>query len=228
MTMTANNGALMHLLSPEEQQMVQRLCPSRRVRKGATLFHSQDLATDLYIVIEGKVKVTVSTPDGSERILRVLGPGDFFGEAFLGGYEYYSSDAVALTDQVIVAPVCLDKLLELTNKIPGISLALARILARRVSELELQLEQTTAPVSARVGGAFLSFAERFGEPNGKFTHLKLDLTHEELAAFVGSTRVTVTNAMGELRDMRLVEGTRGQYEINIPALRNYVEEQSLG
>ena len=126
--------------------------------------------------------------------------------------------------------MCLDKLLELTAKVPNVGIALARVLAARVGELEAQLESTTASVTARVGGALLAFARRFGEAveaDGR-TRLKLDLTHEELAAFVGSTRVTVTNALGELRDLGLVTGTRGQYEVDAAALERYVEDQGLG
>ena len=104
--------------------------------------------------------------------------------------------------------------------------ALAKVLAHRVQELETQLEATTAPVSARVGGAILAFGKRFGEHSNGKIQLKLDLTHEELAAFVGSTRVTVTNALGELRDLGLVEGTRGLYEIDEAALEEFIETQN--
>ena len=57
-------------------------------------------------------------------------------------------------------------------------------------------------------------------------HFKIRLTHEELAAFVGSTRVTVTNALGELRDLGLIEGTRGLYEIQEVQLENFIEAQN--
>lgn len=227
MPVIATNQQLLQYLKPEERTMLERICPPRKFKKGQAIYRYQDRADDLYIVLDGKVKITVPTADGGERILSVLGPGDFFGESFLSGLERHTSDAVALTDPVVASPVCLDKVLELSQKAPNIPLALARVLANRVRELETQLEATTAPVTARVGGALLAFAERFGEPDTGRTNLKLDLTHEELAAFVGSTRVTVTNALGELRDLGLVEGTRGTYEIDIPALRDYVDTSSF-
>ncbi len=227
MPVIATNQQLLQYLKPEERTMLERICPPRKFKKGQAIYRYQDRADDLYIVLDGKVKITVPTADGGERILSVLGPGDFFGESFLSGLERHTSDAVALTDPVVASPVCLDKVLELSQKAPNIPLALARVLANRVRELETQLEATTAPVTARVGGALLAFAERFGESESGRTNLKLDLTHEELAAFVGSTRVTVTNALGELRDLGLVEGTRGTYEIDIPALRNYVDTSSF-
>jgi CRP/FNR family transcriptional regulator, cyclic AMP receptor protein len=227
MPVIATNQQLLQYLKPEERTMLERICPPRKFKKGQAIYRYQDRADDLYIVLDGKVKITVPTADGGERILSVLGPGDFFGESFLSGLERHTSDAVALTDPVVASPVCLDKVLELSQKAPNIPLALARVLANRVRELETQLEATTAPVTARVGGALLAFAERFGESEAGRTNLKLDLTHEELAAFVGSTRVTVTNALGELRDLGLVEGTRGTYEIDIPALRDYVDTASF-
>jgi CRP/FNR family transcriptional regulator, cyclic AMP receptor protein len=227
MPVIATNQQLLQYLQPEERIALERICPPRKFKKGAAIYRYQDRADDLYIVLEGKVKITVPTIDGGERILSVLGPGDFFGESFLSGLERHTSDAVALTDPVVASPVCLDKVLELSQKAPNIPLALARVLAARVQELEGQLEAMTSPVAARVGGALLAFAVRFGDKATAKAQLKLDLTHEELAAFVGSTRVTVTNALGELRDLGLVEGTRGQYEIDIPALQAYVEAQSM-
>jgi CRP-like cAMP-binding protein len=232
MPVIAASKQLLQFLSSDEKNALERVCPPRRFKKGDAIYRYQDRADDLYIVLEGKVKIAVPTPDGGERILSVLGPGDFFGESFLTGAQRHTTDAVALTEPVVASPVCLDKLLELTAKVPNVALALARVLATRVQELESQLESTTAPVSARVGGALLAFARRFGDavdgaPPETRTRVKLDLTHEELAAFVGSTRVTVTNALGELRDLGLVEGTRGHYVIDVPALERYVEAQSV-
>ncbi len=228
MPVIAPNQQLLQHLTPDDREMLERTCPPRKFKRGAAIYRFQDRADDLYIVLEGKIKISVPTADGGERILSVLGPGDFFGESFLSGLERHTSDAVVLTDGATVSPVCFDKVLELTQKAPNIALALARVLAGRVQELEAQLEGSTAPVTARVGGALLAFAQRFGGDSqaGKI-HLKLDLTHEELAAFVGSTRVTVTNALGELRDLGLVEGTRGSYEINTRALTEFVQVQSL-
>jgi CRP/FNR family transcriptional regulator, cyclic AMP receptor protein len=227
MPVIAANHQLMQYLSPEDKSTLERLCPPRKFKKGQAIYRYQDRADDLFIVHSGKVKITAPTADGGERILSVLGPGDFFGESFLSGQERHTTDAVALTEPVVASPVCIDKILELTAKQPTIAIALARVLAQRVQELEAQLEATTAPVTARVGGALMAFAERFGLKVANRTNLKLDLTHEELAAFVGSTRVTVTNALGELRDLGLVVGTRGEYEIDLPALREYVESASF-
>lgn len=221
------NQQLMQLLTPDEKEQLQRVCPPRPFRKGEAIYRYGDRANDLYIVLEGKVKISVPTPDGGERILSVLGTEDFFGESFLSGLERHTSDAVALTDRVVACPVCMDKFLVLAARVPNVALALARVMAGRIRELEAQLEATTAPVSARVGEALLAYARRFGEPGGTLTHLKLDLTHEELASFVGSTRVTVTNALGELRDLGLVEGTRGSYDLDVPSLEAYVRSQGL-
>jgi CRP/FNR family transcriptional regulator, cyclic AMP receptor protein len=227
MPVIAPNHQLLKFLSTEEKTALERMCPPRKFKKGQAIYRYQDRADDLFIVHEGKVKITAPTPDGGERILSVLGTGDFFGESFLSGQERHTTDAVALTDPVVASPVCMDKILELTAKQPNIAIALARVLAQRVQELEQQLEATTAPVTARVGGALMAFAQRFGNKNDVKTYLKLDLTHEELAAFVGSTRVTVTNALGELRDLGLVVGTRGEYEIDLPALQDYVESATF-
>ncbi len=176
-------------------------------------------------MLEGKVKISAPTPDGGERILNVLGPGDFFGESFLSGLERHTSDAVALTDPVMASPVCLDKVLELSQKAPNIPLALARVLAARVQELEGQLEAMTSPVSARVGGAFSPLASVLGKSTAKDPiEARLDprRTRRIRRQYPGDGH----ERLGELRDLGLVEGTRGLYEIQESQLEDFIEAQN--
>jgi CRP-like cAMP-binding protein len=49
------------------------------------------------------------------------------------------------------------------------------------------------------------------------------LRQEDLAAICGSTRVTVTHTLGELRDQGFVEGTRGSYRVRLQALEQHLQ-----
>ena len=97
MPVIAQNQKLLQFLAPEERTALERICPPRKFKKGQAIYRYQDRADDLFIVHEGKVKITAPTADGGERILSILGPGDFFGESFLSGQERHTTDAVAMT-----------------------------------------------------------------------------------------------------------------------------------
>jgi len=52
----------------------------RKFPKGAVIFEEGTLGDYMYLIQEGQVKVTKMSEDGREKILEILGPGDFFGE----------------------------------------------------------------------------------------------------------------------------------------------------
>ncbi len=70
----------------------------------------------------------------------------------------------------------------------------------------------------------LEQAERFGEVlDEDWVKLSTELKHEELASMITATRVSVSMAIAELRDEGVLEGTRGEYRLNIEALTDQAE-----
>ena len=54
-----------------------------RLARGDRLFDEGDAGDRLYVVLDGKIKLTRTAPDGRENLLSVLGPGEMFGELSL-------------------------------------------------------------------------------------------------------------------------------------------------
>lgn len=90
------------------------------------------------------------------------------------------------------------------------------------------IDDAELPVGARVTRTFLRLTERFGQDadRGEGVKLPLALTHEDLASLTGSSRVTITRILGELRQEGALSGTRGVYVANLRNLEaatdNYV------
>lgn len=210
-------------VSDEDMAVFMRVCPDKRYRKGDTIFYAGDAATSLHVLAQGQVKLVTPTASGSERILAILGPNDFFGEAFLSESANYRVDAVALTD-VTTCPVSRAKFVEMSLKAPTFALTFAEILASHLFDCREQLSSSYAPVRARVVKTLLEQAERFGQfEEGGWVRLSTNLKHEELASMITATRVSVSMAMSELRDEGLLEGTRGEYRLNAEALSQQLE-----
>jgi len=96
-----------------------------------------------------------------------------------------------------------------------------RSLARQLRRSREMLDEAEMPVGARVTRAFLRLAQQFGLPSDNAEggiKLPLALTHEDLADLTGSSRVTITRILGELRSEGALEGTRGVYVANLEGL----------
>ena len=63
MPVIAQNQQLLQYLAPEEKIALERICPPRKFKKGQAIYRYQDRADDLFIVHEGKVKITAPTAD---------------------------------------------------------------------------------------------------------------------------------------------------------------------
>ena len=161
------------------------------------LFDEGDAGDRLYVVLEGKIKLTRAASDGRENLLSVLGPGEMFGELSLFDPRPRTSSAVAVTDVRLAALAHADLLSWLTGR-PDVALHLLRALARRLRRAnDVMADLVFTDVPGRVAKALLDLAERFGEQQEDGLQVHHDLTQEELAQLVGASRETVNKALAD-------------------------------
>lgn len=168
-----------------------------RLSKGQTLFSENETGDRLYVVLEGKIKLSRTAPDGRENLLSVLGPGEMFGELSLFDPRPRTASAAALTD-VRLAGLGHDDLRPWLTGRPEVALHLLRALAqrlRRTNDVLADLVFTDVP--GRVAKALLDLAERFGQRIDDGIRVHHDLTQEELAQLVGASRETVNKALAD-------------------------------
>lgn len=213
------------IIEPDDRSAFMRICPERPVPKGGHVFRLGDPATHLHVLAAGQVKLVMPTSSGTERILAVCGPDDFIGEAFLREADRYRVDAIALTD-VVTCPMSREQFLQLGLNAPNLVLTFAEILTSNLFRCHDLLGAAQGPVKVRVAAALADQATRFGtaEAEDGWYALRTTLTHDEIAALTGATRVAVTMAMSELRQAGFVEGSRGRYRLYLPGLSDVVED----
>src|SRR3954471_23729741 len=85
-------------LEPEAFDQLCRYAKHSTLKRGATLFSKGDQGISLYAVISGSVKISISSPDGRNAILNIIGPGEIFGEIALLDGGARSTDASANTN----------------------------------------------------------------------------------------------------------------------------------
>lgn len=170
---------------------------SRSVHRGDVLFHEGDAGQELFVVIEGKIKLGRRSPDGRENLLAILGPGQVFGELSLFDPGPRSATATAVVDTDLRS-LDHDALLPIITERPEVSRALLHQLAARLRRTnEVVGDLVFSDVPGRVAKALIDLADRFGRGADNGIHVNHDLTQEELAQLVGASRETVNKALAD-------------------------------
>jgi CRP/FNR family transcriptional regulator len=188
---------LFDALDDEGARVLRRQMSEVKLSRGEHLFMEGDDGDALYVVIEGKMKLTRAAADGRENLLSVVGPGEMFGELSLFDPRPRTSSASAVTDAAL-ASLKHEALIPWLRERPDVSLHMLRQLARRLRRAnDVNADLVFTDVPGRVAKNLLDLAERFGNQESDGLHVHHDLTQEELAQLVGASRETVNKALAD-------------------------------
>lgn len=184
-------------LDAEAAEVLTAALTTRTVDRGHVVFREGDPGDRLFIVLDGKVKISRTAPDGRENLLTVLGPAEMFGELSLFDPGSRTATVTAVTESVL-ASLDHDDLRPLLLARPAVAVNLLRALAQRLRRTnEAMADLVFSDVPGRVAKALLDLAEKFGDDEEDGTRVRHDLTQEELAQLVGASRETVNKALSE-------------------------------
>ena len=204
-------GPLFHGLTPEEEALARSYFLRQAYPKGKPVFQQGDLGQALYLVERGRVRLFRTHLGGQEKTLGYVGPGEIFGEmSLLDGSERSAS---ALAEEEALLPVLRrGAYLALIRRLPLIAHNLARLLAHRLREADLELDlMAFEEAKSRVAYALLKLLRQGMGP-------KIRARQQELAALAGASRETVTRALQELKAQGAVRLAPGEVEVPSPAL----------
>ena len=171
----------------------------RKFPKDAIIFEEGSVGDYMYLIREGQVKVTKMSEDGREKILEILGSGDFMGEMALVDREPRSA-SIKTTRPCVLLALSRQDFLGLLRENPEISMGIIRELTRRLRETD---EQIRGLLFERVEGRTRRILSRMAtdpvssDPNRLTTP---PVTHQQLADLVGTSRETITRVVKELKD----------------------------
>jgi CRP/FNR family transcriptional regulator, cyclic AMP receptor protein len=175
------------------------------VHKGESVFEEGDPGDRLYVIVEGKVKLGVTSPDGRENLHAILGPGEMFGELSLFDPSPRRATATAVSDCTLLGLGQTNLRGWLTGR-PEVAEALLQALAQRLRRTSDALSDLVfSDVPGRVAKALLDLADRFGVQTPEGVVVTHDLTQEELAQLVGASRETVNKALADFASRGWIE-----------------------
>ncbi len=174
----------------------------------------------LYQVREGLVRIQSVDDEGNALTLRFVRPGEYFGEEALAGIEriYFAEAATATkVDELNPALLSPEETVELTVHLVSALSESYRTIQRLVSQR----------LKNRIAAALLTFADTPLATQDKAGNPVVHVTHDEIAAAVGSVRETVTKVIGELAREGYIRSGYGKVAlINVKGLRELAHRQA--
>lgn len=160
---------------------------------GARVFFQAEEAETVYLIREGRIRVSLESPDGRSLTLAELGPGEILGETalFVGGGR--TANAVAVTKARLLG-LKKEEFLRAIAALPEAAFALIMTLARRLREADRRIEELSfMGIKERLRSLYYRLKEE-----GRWDLLH-GATHQEIAEMIGAARESVSRALAELR-----------------------------
>ena len=185
-------------LTHEEMMEVARITSDKTYEKGEMIYTAGDKGERLYVIHEGKVKITRVSEAGKEQIIRVLGSGEFLGELSLFSPEPLTDNAEVL-EKTTLCLIDGTNLKQLMTKYPPVTWKIMEELSQRLRKAENLIENISIHgVEKRLAGTLIHMANGNGE-------VLLTMSKKDLASHMGMSQETLSRKLTVFQEMGLIK-----------------------
>ncbi|WP_457640760.1 Crp/Fnr family transcriptional regulator [Persephonella sp.] len=180
-------------------------------KKGREIVYQGEESSDLYIILEGKMRASIFDDEGNELIIESFKPGDFVGELSLIDGKPRSASLIAETN-IKVAVLQRKHFISILKKNPELCLKLAENLVNRLRKADKFLETLAfLDVKERILNLFI---ENAIENKGSIYKVPRML-HKDIAKRIGASREAVTKALKKFNDQGILSEDQNFYILNL-------------
>jgi CRP/FNR family cyclic AMP-dependent transcriptional regulator len=186
-------------LTEKELQALAARTLRRRFQRGELLFGEGDPCTGLFLVASGKIRIFKLSPSGREQVLAIEGPGSSFAElpVFDGGN--YPAAASASEDAEVLF-VSRKDFQNFCREHPEVALKVIAVVGSRLRRLVGIIEDLSfTTVRQRLIALILRLAQASGSPSKEGVRVELTMSHQDLAAELGTVRELVSRNLSRLQ-----------------------------
>jgi CRP/FNR family transcriptional regulator, cyclic AMP receptor protein len=211
---TGDDQGFWGLLTEDEQAVLSEIGRLRVFLPGTTMCAEGEAATDVFVLVNGWVKILSGNRDGRELVFALRGHGDVIGE-IAGATTGYQTATIQAVDTVRALIVSYDKFSSFLDSHPGAGRAYRQMIARRWNEAEsMMLSRSVSSGAQRLAAILLGLADGHSEGTGGEIRVTMPLSQEELASVAGTSRATVTRVFTIWRRRGIIRSS-GQRGITI-------------
>jgi CRP/FNR family transcriptional regulator, cyclic AMP receptor protein len=218
----SNARDFLSLIGPDDRTALEDVGMRRSYPRGMILVHDGDDPASVFLLLEGRVKVTSTGVDGREVVLGFRGPGDLIGDmAAIDGEKRCAT--VAALEPIAALAFARSDFRRLVDTRPGVASALLNVITARLREADSErADLDSHGVLGRVACRLIELCERYGNTGESGVEITLPLTQEELAGWSGASREAVNKALTTFRGLGWVRTQRRELVVtDVEALRRY-------
>ncbi len=191
-------------LAPADRIALTRAATLRSYRRGERIVTQGQSGDSFFILVKGRVSVSILSPEGREIVLSTLAAGDHFGEMALLDDAPRSASVTAL-ERSELAVLTRDAFFELLKGNFVLSRALLAAYSRRLRHANATIEGLASlDVKGRLARYFRDLAEERGRRAGGGWIVVVRPSQREIADTIGSSRETVSRTMSQLARENLI------------------------
>ena len=193
-------------LDAEAFEQLGRYAKSATLKRGATIFSKGDPGNSLIAVISGTVKISISSPDGRNAILNLIGPGEIFGEVAVLDGQARTADAIANSNCEIFV-INRREFLPFVKSQPALAMKFIELLCTRLRWTSDQVEQVILQdLPGRLASALIRLTERHKATQGGRA---IAITQQEISEMVGMSRESINKQLRAWASRNLVRLEHG-------------------
>jgi len=205
-------------LSTREAAALAENIHPRNYKTGEIIFHKDDPGITFHLILEGLVKVFVTSDEGQEAVLIILKGGEFFGELSLfdGAPRSASASAIEPTETLVIQR---DDFLEFIRQHPDAALNIFSVLASRMRRADgVIADAAFLDLPSRIAKKLIELAQSFFAREGNQIEIDIKLRQQDVASMVSATRESVNRVLTSLDEQGIIHINRQKITILRPDL----------
>lgn len=185
-------------LSDDDLREIVRLAVRQVYKKDNMILIEEEIGSTMFIILDGRVKISRISDDGREVILSILSEGDFFGEMSILDGQNRSANVVTLEDSKIMV-IRREDFLQMLHDYPQIAINLLKELAQRLRRSDAQIKSLSLQnATGKVASTLLRIADDSGKIHLGQVEIPRLPPQQDLANMAGTSRETISRVLKAL------------------------------
>jgi CRP/FNR family cyclic AMP-dependent transcriptional regulator len=197
-------------LSDSDLREIQKVAVRQVFKKDNMILIEEEVGSTMFIILDGRVKISRISDDGREVILSILSEGDFFGEMSILDGQTRSANVVTLEDSKILV-IRREDFLQMLHDYPQIAINLLKELAHRLRRSDSQIKSLSLQnATGKVASTILRIADDSGKIHKGQVEIPRLPPQQDLANMAGTSRETISRVIKTLTEQGYLrkEGSR--------------------
>ena len=192
-------------LAEQDLQLIDRLVQLKKYPKDSYVFIEGEYGDELYFIKSGMVKLSKMLEDGSEKILHFVKSGEIFAEVLIFKGGEYPATAQVIEDSEI-GMIANEELERLLKQRGDITFKIIEVMAERLRTAQYHImDLALRDVDGRLASSLLTLAREYGEKTARGQCININLSQQQLANLIGSSRETVGRILSSWKKQGFIE-----------------------